>query len=290
MSMVLTERRGSVTILTLNNPAQYNALAGSLLSELSRALDVAIADSAVRAILLTGAGKGFCAGAQLGGGNTFEAGEQIGDHMRASINPVIEKMRGSPTPIVVAVNGPAAGAGVGIALAGDIVIAARSARFILSFVRLGAALDAGTSLLLQRSIGVARARALALLGQPLACRKGRAVGSDLENGGRCGSPERGACDRASARRRSAGQHGADQEPDRRGMECIAGSRRSTTRPRHNRAPSARRICAKAPPPLSRNVRPALPADKALAGGGFLMGHRARNAGFRFSMNAVRPSI
>ena len=149
MSMVLTERRGSVAILTLNNPAQYNALAGSLLSELSRALDVAIADSAVRAILLTGAGKGFCAGAQLGGGNTFEAGEQIGDHMRASINPVIEKMRGSPTPIVVAVNGPAAGAGVGIALAGDIVIAARSARFVLSFVRLGAALDAGTSLLLQ---------------------------------------------------------------------------------------------------------------------------------------------
>ena len=171
MSMVLTERRGSVTILTLNNPAQYNALAGSLLSELSRALDVAIADSAVRAILLTGAGKGFCAGAQLGGGNTFEAGEQIGDHMRASINPVIEKMRGSPTPIVVAVNGPAAGAGVGIALAGDIVIAARSARFVLSFVRLGAALDAGTSLLLQRSIGVARTRALALLGQPLDAEK-----------------------------------------------------------------------------------------------------------------------
>ncbi len=167
MSMVLTEQRGSVTILTLNNPAQYNALGGSLLGDLSRALDAAIGDPAVRSILLTGAGKGFCAGAQLGGGNTFEAGEGIGAHMRASINPVIEKMRGSPKPIVVAVNGPAAGAGVGIALAGDIVIAARSARFVLSFVRLGAALDAGTSLLLQRSIGVARTRALALLGQPL---------------------------------------------------------------------------------------------------------------------------
>ncbi|HEY8333710.1 MAG TPA: enoyl-CoA hydratase-related protein [Tardiphaga sp.] len=167
MSMVLTERRGSVAILTLNNPAQYNALAGSLLGDLSRALDAAIGDAAVRAIVLTGAGKGFCAGAQLGGGNTFEAGAGIGDSMRATINPVIEKMRGSPKPVVVAVNGPAAGAGVGIALAGDIVVAARSARFVLSFVRLGAALDAGTSLLLQRSIGVARARALALLGQPL---------------------------------------------------------------------------------------------------------------------------
>lgn len=167
MSMVLTERRGSVMILTLNNPAQYNALAGSLLKDLGQALDTTIEDSNVRAILLTGTGKGFCAGAQLGSGNTFAAGEQIGASMRASINPVIEKMRASPKPIVVAVNGAAAGAGVGIALAGDIVIAARSARFILSFVRLGAALDGGTSLFLQRSIGVARARALALTGQPL---------------------------------------------------------------------------------------------------------------------------
>ena len=169
--MVLTERRGSVMILTLNNPAQYNALAGSLMGDLRQALDGAIGDAAVRAILLTGVGKGFCAGAQLGGGNTFSAGEQIGASMRASINPLIEKMRASPKPIVVAVNGPAAGAGVGIALAGDIVIAARSARFILSFVRLGAALDAGTSLFLQRSIGIARARALALLGQPLTAEK-----------------------------------------------------------------------------------------------------------------------
>lgn len=167
MSMVLSEKRGAVTILTLNNPAQYNALGGSLLGDLNQALDAALADPAVRAILLTGAGKGFCAGAQLGGGNTFEAGEQIGDNMRRSINPLIEKIHGSPKPVVVAVNGAAAGAGVGIALAGDIVIAARSARFILSFIRLGAALDAGTSLFLQRSIGIARARALALTGQPL---------------------------------------------------------------------------------------------------------------------------
>src|SRR5260221_11644394 len=77
MSMVLTEQRGSITILTLNNPAQYNALAGSLIGDLSEALDGAIADAAVRAILLTGAGKGFCAGAQLGGGNYFEEGEKI---------------------------------------------------------------------------------------------------------------------------------------------------------------------------------------------------------------------
>ena len=167
MSMVLTERRGALAILTLNNPAQYNALAMGLVSDLSAALDAALAAPAARAIVLTGAGKGFCSGAQFGG-NTFSAGASVADRMRDGINPVIDKMRNLPIPIVVAVNGAAAGAGVGIALAGDIVVAARSARFILSFARLGAVLDAGTSLFLQRSIGVARARALSLMAEPLA--------------------------------------------------------------------------------------------------------------------------
>jgi 2-(1,2-epoxy-1,2-dihydrophenyl)acetyl-CoA isomerase len=167
MSMVVSERRGSIAILTLNNPERYNALGGSLLNDLNVALDEALGEPRARAVLLTGAGKGFCSGAQFGG-DTFGAGEGIAERMRGSINPVIEKIRNLPIPVVVAVNGAAAGAGVGIALAGDIVIAARSARFILSFVRLGAALDGGTSLFLQRSIGAARARALALLGGPLA--------------------------------------------------------------------------------------------------------------------------
>ena len=167
MSMVLTERRGALAILTLNNPAQYNALAMGLVRDLSAALDAALAAPAARAIVLTGAGKGFCSGAQFGG-TTFSAGASVADRMRDGINPVIDKMRNLPIPIVVAVNGAAAGAGVGIALAGDIVVAARSARFILSFARLGAVLDAGTSLFLQRSIGVARARALSLMAEPLA--------------------------------------------------------------------------------------------------------------------------
>jgi 2-(1,2-epoxy-1,2-dihydrophenyl)acetyl-CoA isomerase len=167
MSMVLSERRGSIAILTLNNPERYNALGGSLLNDLNAALDEVLGEPRARAVVLTGAGKGFCSGAQFGG-DTFDAGEGVAERMRGSINPVIEKMRNLPIPVVVAMNGAAAGAGVGIALAGDIVIAARSARFILSFVRLGAALDGGTSLFLQRSIGAARARALALLGEPLA--------------------------------------------------------------------------------------------------------------------------
>ena len=166
MSMVLSERRGAIACITLNNPGQYNALGGSLLGELDAALDEALKGPAARAILLTGAGKGFCSGAQFGG-DTFGSGASIAERMRGSINPVIEKLRSLPVPVVAAVNGPAAGAGVGIALAADIVIAARSARFILSFARLGAVLDGGTSLFLQRSIGVARARALSLLGEPL---------------------------------------------------------------------------------------------------------------------------
>lgn len=167
MTWVLFEKCGAVAVITLNNPDQYNAMRRGLLADLRVALESALADTSVRSILLTGAGKGFCAGAELGGGETFSAGAAVAPWMRAELSPVLEAMRNAEKPIVVAVNGPAAGAGVGLALAGDIVLAARSAKFVLSFVRLGAALDAGTSLFLQRSIGVARARALALLGRPL---------------------------------------------------------------------------------------------------------------------------
>ena len=170
MSMVISERRGAVAVLTLDNPEKLNALGGSLVADLGQALDAASSEAGIRAIVLTGAGKGFCSGAQLGT-QTFDAGRQIGGWMRGSINPLIAKFRASPLPIVNAINGPAAGAGFGIALAGDIVIAARSARFVLSFVRLGAALDGGTTVFLQRSIGAARTRALALLGESLSAEK-----------------------------------------------------------------------------------------------------------------------
>jgi 2-(1,2-epoxy-1,2-dihydrophenyl)acetyl-CoA isomerase len=166
MSMMLTERRGAVAILTLNNPTQLNALGGTLLADLNAAVDTALADASVRAIVLTGAGRGFCAGAQLGG-PTFDAGDRVGALLRNGVSPLVEKLRGARVPVVSAVNGPAAGAGVGVALAADVVIAARSARFLLAFVKLGAALDAGTSLFLQRAIGVPRARAMAMLGEPI---------------------------------------------------------------------------------------------------------------------------
>ena len=170
MSLILSERDGPVAILTLNNPARYNALAPDLLAALNASLDAVMADAAVRVVVLTGAGRGFCAGAELGG-PTFEAGSAVGDWMRQHVTPLIERLRLSGKPVICAVNGPAAGAGVGVALAADLVLAARSARFVLSFVKLGAVLDAGTSLLLQRSIGTARTRALALTGESLSAER-----------------------------------------------------------------------------------------------------------------------
>ena len=175
MSMVISERRGAVAVLTLNNPDKLNALGGSLIGDLGDALDAAGSEPGIRAIVVTGAGKGFCSGAQLGT-DTFAAGGRIGGWMRGSINPLIAKFRASPLPIVNAINGPAAGAGFGIALAGDIVIAARSARFVLSFVKLGAALDGGTTVFLQSSIGAARTRALALIGESLSAEVAAAWG------------------------------------------------------------------------------------------------------------------
>lgn len=166
MPAVLLERQDGLAIITLNNPDQYNALGPDVIGQLGETTSAAMADARVRAILLTGAGKGFCSGAQFGG-DTFSAGGDIGDRMRAQLHPVLERLRNGGKPVVAAVNGAAAGAGVGLALAADIVIAARSARFILSFARLGAVLDGGTSLFLQRAIGAPRARALALLAEPL---------------------------------------------------------------------------------------------------------------------------
>lgn len=166
MPTVLREDHDGVAIITLNRPAEYNALDDTLMRELDTVTAAVSADADIRAILITAAGKGFCSGAQLGGG-LFKSGADIGARMRRHLHPTLERLRAGRIPVVTAVNGAAAGAGVGLALAGDIVLAARSARFILSFARLGAALDAGTSLFVQRAIGVPRARALALLAEPL---------------------------------------------------------------------------------------------------------------------------
>lgn len=175
MSLVDVALKGPVAVVTLNHPETYNALTWELMAALDQAVAEAARSSQVRCLLLTGAGRGFCSGATLSGGDLAKTAE-IDALMRSRLNPLLARLRSCRIPIVAAVNGPAAGAGVGLALLADIVIAARTAQFVLSFVKIGAVLDAGTSALLQRSIGAARTRAMALLGEPLGATEAQDAG------------------------------------------------------------------------------------------------------------------
>ncbi|QRG05679.1 2-(1,2-epoxy-1,2-dihydrophenyl)acetyl-CoA isomerase [Xanthobacter dioxanivorans] len=152
--------------LTLNRPDRLNAFNADLHRALAAALDAA-ADDACRAVLLTGAGRGFCAGQDLGDRANMEGPPDLGAAIEAFYNPLVRRLRALRKPVVCAVNGVAAGAGANIALACDIVLAARSARFIQAFAKIGLVPDSGGTFFLPRLVGDARARALALLGTPV---------------------------------------------------------------------------------------------------------------------------
>ncbi len=154
--------------LVLNRPEKLNAFSEEMHALFSQALDDAALDLDCRALLLTGEGRGFCAGQDLsdrgaGDFSTIDLGRSIDRYY----NPLIRKLRNLPKPIVCAVNGVAAGAGANIALACDIVLAARSASFIQAFARIGLVPDSGGTFFLPRLVGEARARALVLTAEPL---------------------------------------------------------------------------------------------------------------------------
>lgn len=164
---------GAVAILTLNRPDVLNSMTSTLAQD-ARAAIAEVKDSpSVRALVITGAGRAFCAGAELkddllNGDGTLSASEQLDITMREDFNPWITDLDALRIPVVAAVNGVAAGAGVGLALAADITLAARSAAFFLSFCpKLGLIPDVGTTWYLPRRIGLARATALSLLGNKL---------------------------------------------------------------------------------------------------------------------------
>jgi 2-(1,2-epoxy-1,2-dihydrophenyl)acetyl-CoA isomerase len=174
---VLFETRDGVATLTLNRPDKLNAFNEAMHAELRAALDGVERDGAVRAVLLTGAGNGFCAGQDLGDRNL--AGDEapdLGATLEANYNPLIRRLRALPLPVVCAVNGVAAGAGANLALACDIVIAARSARFIQAFCRIGLVPDSGGTFVLPRLVSEARAKGMALLGQPVGAEQAQAWG------------------------------------------------------------------------------------------------------------------
>jgi len=164
---VLQAQADGIATLTLNLPAKLNPIARELQLELRDALDRVRDDRTVRAVILTGAGKAFCVGADLsamapGGGESL--GAQTAGWMQSLSHPLIEALRTLPVPVVAAVNGAAAGAGVGLALAADVTIAARSAYFYLPFLpRLGIVPDLGCTWAIPRRAGRARAMGMALL-------------------------------------------------------------------------------------------------------------------------------
>jgi 2-(1,2-epoxy-1,2-dihydrophenyl)acetyl-CoA isomerase len=165
---ILVEDGGGVRTITLNRPDKLNSFNAEMNAALRSALAGA-ADEGVRAVLLTGAGKGFCAGQDLSDRVQGEGGRapDLGHTIETLWNPVVRAIRALPKPVVCAVNGVAAGAGANLALSCDIVLAARSARFIQAFCRLGLVPDSGGTYYLPRLVGEARAKGLALLGEAL---------------------------------------------------------------------------------------------------------------------------
>jgi 2-(1,2-epoxy-1,2-dihydrophenyl)acetyl-CoA isomerase len=169
MTSVLVSVEAGVQTITLNRPEKLNALNPQMHERLRSALEEAAGAEEVRAVLLTGSGRGFCTGQDLAerdvspGAPPIDLSVSLGSYY----NPLVRRMRALPKPIVCAVNGVAAGAGANLALACDIVVAARSASFVQAFSRLGLVPDAGGTYFLPRLVGTARAMALALLAKKL---------------------------------------------------------------------------------------------------------------------------
>src|SRR6478735_3174329 len=165
---ILVEQRPGYRVITLNRPDKLNAFNEAMHLALRKAIDEAEADESCRALLLTGAGRGFCTGQDLSD-RLAKPGEtvELGGAQETYYNPLVRKLRTLAFPVVAAVNGVAAGAGANIALACDIVLAAKSASFIQAFSRIGLVPDSGGTYFLPRLVGTARAMALALLAEKL---------------------------------------------------------------------------------------------------------------------------
>jgi 2-(1,2-epoxy-1,2-dihydrophenyl)acetyl-CoA isomerase len=170
---IQVETADGVATITLDRPDKLNSFNETMHAELRNALTAIEGDAGVRAVLLTGAGRGFCAGQDLADvlpdeDNLADSdGAELGDILERNYNPLVRRLRALNRPIIAAVNGVAAGAGANIALACDIVIAARSAKFIQAFCKIGLVPDSGGTHTLPRLVGPARAAGLAMLGEAI---------------------------------------------------------------------------------------------------------------------------
>jgi 2-(1,2-epoxy-1,2-dihydrophenyl)acetyl-CoA isomerase len=175
---VLHERRDGYSLLTLNRPDRLNAFNEAQHLALRAALEECTGSDRCRAVVLTGAGRGFCAGQDLSDRDPAILGEMpdLGHTLETFYNPLILQIRNLEKPVICAVNGVAAGAGANIAFACDIVLAAKSAKFIQAFSRIGLIPDSGGTWWLTRHLGEARAKALALTAHPLSAEDAAAWG------------------------------------------------------------------------------------------------------------------
>ena len=178
---VLYEERGAVAIVTLNRPQALNSFTRQMHRDLGRMLDRAEANATVRAMIITGAGRGFCAGADLAEFD-FTPGPDLveranpRDVIDQAFNPTARRIQSLRMPTIAAVNGVAAGAGASLAMTCDIAIAATGASFIQAFSKIGLIPDAGSTWLLVRRVGMARALALAMTGDKLAAAQAKEFG------------------------------------------------------------------------------------------------------------------
>ncbi len=156
-----------VARLVLNRPEKLNAFTADMHAEIRHALTAVQADSSIRCLLITGAGRAFCAGADLAAFGKRQEPVDLGDALEQDYNPLALTITGMNIPVICAVNGVAAGAGANLALCCDIVIAARSAKFIQAFSKIGLIPDCAGTWLLPRLAGHARAMGMALLGEPI---------------------------------------------------------------------------------------------------------------------------
>jgi 2-(1,2-epoxy-1,2-dihydrophenyl)acetyl-CoA isomerase len=175
---ILFEVAEGAARLTLNRPDRLNSFTVQMHAEVADALSHVEKDSAIRVLLITGAGRGFCAGQDLSDRAVAPGGDgvDLGESLENRYNPLIRRLVNLPKPVVCAVNGVAAGAGANIALAADIVLADKSARFIQSFSNIGLVPDSGGTWILPRLVGHARALGLALTGEPLTAEKAESWG------------------------------------------------------------------------------------------------------------------
>jgi len=174
---ILLDIRDAVACITLNRPEKLNAFTARMHEELHAALQQVRAEETIRALLITGSGRGFCAGQDLNERAMSDGAQvELGSALEKSYNPMVRGLRDLHMPVICAVNGVAAGAGCNFALAADIVIAARSASFIEVFSRIGLIPDAGGTYVLPRLVGAARAMALSLLAEPVSAEQAASWG------------------------------------------------------------------------------------------------------------------